>query len=389
MRLKGQAALEFLTTYGWAFLIILVMVGGFAYFGVFDIGTTETCVGGVEFYCNQHIITDTYQLVNLKNNLNEDILVSNASVYRNADFLGACVVNSYVSAESEFEIYCRANLSENKKELLKIKLLYYSSTGSIAYAKQMYVEIKTRVKSSSELSNIINNNLQNPQKYYSFENGTTGSIVDSSGGYTLTGSGVSYVDGFNGRGLLIDGSDTLGRYNSGNTVNASEYTILMWTKPNWNGNDNKIYTFFRIDDDGAGCWKHALIKDSNNNLKFGFNRVCSDTQTVTYNVANWNAGSWYHVAAVFKHGGSSYLYVNGQIVGSISNSNMVSSPAMDWFTLGSWKPGSWYVAYGDHLWMTDQEFATNNLTFNGVLDEVKIYDYALSSDSIRAEYNRR
>lgn len=33
---KGQAALEFLTTYGWAFLVILVMVGGLSYFGVFD-----------------------------------------------------------------------------------------------------------------------------------------------------------------------------------------------------------------------------------------------------------------------------------------------------------------------------------------------------------------
>ena len=33
---KGQAALEFLTTYGWAFLVILVMIGGLAYFKVFD-----------------------------------------------------------------------------------------------------------------------------------------------------------------------------------------------------------------------------------------------------------------------------------------------------------------------------------------------------------------
>lgn len=35
---KGQAALEFLTTYGWAFLVILVAIGGLSYFGVFDIG---------------------------------------------------------------------------------------------------------------------------------------------------------------------------------------------------------------------------------------------------------------------------------------------------------------------------------------------------------------
>ena len=33
---RGQAALEFLTTYGWAFLVILVMIGALAYFGVLD-----------------------------------------------------------------------------------------------------------------------------------------------------------------------------------------------------------------------------------------------------------------------------------------------------------------------------------------------------------------
>ena len=31
---KSQAALEFLTTYAWAFLVILVMVGALAYFGI-------------------------------------------------------------------------------------------------------------------------------------------------------------------------------------------------------------------------------------------------------------------------------------------------------------------------------------------------------------------
>ncbi|MGE0792892.1 MAG: hypothetical protein AB7V77_01785 [Candidatus Woesearchaeota archaeon] len=35
---KGQAAMEFLTTYGWAFLIIIVAVAGLSYFGVFSFG---------------------------------------------------------------------------------------------------------------------------------------------------------------------------------------------------------------------------------------------------------------------------------------------------------------------------------------------------------------
>lgn len=33
-RRKGQAALEFLSTYGWAILVVLVMIGALSYFGV-------------------------------------------------------------------------------------------------------------------------------------------------------------------------------------------------------------------------------------------------------------------------------------------------------------------------------------------------------------------
>jgi hypothetical protein len=34
---RAQAALEFLTTYGWAFLVILIMIGALSYFGVFSL----------------------------------------------------------------------------------------------------------------------------------------------------------------------------------------------------------------------------------------------------------------------------------------------------------------------------------------------------------------
>jgi len=44
---RGQAALEFLSTYGWAFLVILVMIGALGYFGVLDPSqyVTDSCKG--------------------------------------------------------------------------------------------------------------------------------------------------------------------------------------------------------------------------------------------------------------------------------------------------------------------------------------------------------
>lgn len=93
---KGQAALEFLTTYGWAFLVILVMIGGLSYFGVLDVGKfiPDSCKldGNLECSSFSLIATDggdsdwtnndgTAQIaIGVKNNLAEQIHVTGISV---------------------------------------------------------------------------------------------------------------------------------------------------------------------------------------------------------------------------------------------------------------------------------------------------------------------
>jgi len=59
---RGQAALEFLTTYGWAFLVILIMIGALAYFGVLNPPSLlpSRCVFSPELAClEQEIIGDS------------------------------------------------------------------------------------------------------------------------------------------------------------------------------------------------------------------------------------------------------------------------------------------------------------------------------------------
>ena len=53
---KGQAALEFLTTYGWAFLVILIMIGALAYFGVLNPSglLPARCTFSPEISCIEH-----------------------------------------------------------------------------------------------------------------------------------------------------------------------------------------------------------------------------------------------------------------------------------------------------------------------------------------------
>jgi len=61
MRKRGQAAMEFLMTYGWAILVVLAAIGALAYFGVLspDRFLAEKCVlaGGV--VCLDHTFDST------------------------------------------------------------------------------------------------------------------------------------------------------------------------------------------------------------------------------------------------------------------------------------------------------------------------------------------
>ena len=77
---KSQAALEFLTTYGWAFLVILLMIGTLAYFGILSPGKIlpNRCTFGSEFQCVDYQISATANTFKLrmKNSLAEPIDVS-------------------------------------------------------------------------------------------------------------------------------------------------------------------------------------------------------------------------------------------------------------------------------------------------------------------------
>ncbi|HLD05263.1 MAG TPA: hypothetical protein VJG90_06100 [Candidatus Nanoarchaeia archaeon] len=66
---KGQAALEFLMTYGWAILIIFIMIGALVYFGVFNPTklTPERCAAEIGFECNEWDVTNSRIQVRLIN----------------------------------------------------------------------------------------------------------------------------------------------------------------------------------------------------------------------------------------------------------------------------------------------------------------------------------
>lgn len=80
---KAQSALEFLTTYGWAFLVILIMIGALSYFGVLDPSRflPEKCVFGVGIggCLDQGILGNNLQFL-LVNNFGKDVYLQGANI---------------------------------------------------------------------------------------------------------------------------------------------------------------------------------------------------------------------------------------------------------------------------------------------------------------------
>ena len=82
MRRKGQAAMEFLMTYGWAILAAIIAIGVLAYFGVFSPGqyVGSSAVVTAPFYAEAWNVNTSNVNIELRNNGGEDLNVTTISL---------------------------------------------------------------------------------------------------------------------------------------------------------------------------------------------------------------------------------------------------------------------------------------------------------------------
>jgi hypothetical protein len=78
MKRKGQAAMEFIMTYGWAILVVLVAIAALAYFGVLSPGKylPEKCMPSAGIGCTSFKATTSGIDFVFQNALGKDIVVT-------------------------------------------------------------------------------------------------------------------------------------------------------------------------------------------------------------------------------------------------------------------------------------------------------------------------
>jgi len=110
---RAQAALEFMMTYGWAFMVVLVTIGALAYFGVLnpDRFVPDRCTFQQEIQCSDFQVSiegsDVILRMFLQNNLGQTITVGGVNVTSvDTGELSTCSAPANIGAGTSEEVNC-------------------------------------------------------------------------------------------------------------------------------------------------------------------------------------------------------------------------------------------------------------------------------------------
>ncbi|RIK02906.1 MAG: hypothetical protein DCC43_01590 [Candidatus Brocadia sp.] len=214
--------------------------------------------------------------------------------------------------------------------------------------------------------------------HYSFEEGSGVSAGDSSGnGNDGIVYGATWTTGKIGNALSFDNIDD---YVSIPTQNSDEISFCAWFYKNENDTVNADTLF-----DGLRNHSDLQLKEGFNFVFFNSSpnvlRFMVETQNAAgvkmqraaqYNFVN-SVGSWHHVVGTYnKTTGDQKLFVNGQLVHTVSH-----------------QAGNTIVplTYFPDTKIGQSASLTRNAYFNGIIDEVCIFNRPLTGDEVMVIYS--
>jgi hypothetical protein len=239
---------------------------------------------------------------------------------------------------------------------------YTSNAGAIGTDAFTYSVSDGMGDNASATVNVVINGLQ---AYYKFEEGTGSTSYDATGdGYTATLTGTAWTTGVEGsNGIAFAGASSSYATIPALNLNTNTATITGWVRRNGTQSTSTGIVFCR-----AGTTVSGLTFRSSNQLGYNWNNT-----PATY---NWSSGltvpnaQWTFVALVITPtNGTLYMQPQGAAMQTAVN-NLANVPdAFDGVTTLGQDPNG------------------NVRYFNGVMDEVRIYNTALSPSAISALAN--
>lgn len=144
MNKRGQSALDYISTYGWALLTISAVLGALYLFMDFkqpDNYISDTCSFGIgdSFYCVDAVITSSTRIVNmsLRNTLGTELNVTQV-ICSYKDFRNVTVNNvNNIQPGDLFNVYCDMKdnpINFNKKAKVDVTLIYYKKGSTYPFS---------------------------------------------------------------------------------------------------------------------------------------------------------------------------------------------------------------------------------------------------------------
>ena len=197
---------------------------------------------------------------------------------------------------------------------------------------------------------------------------STGGMADATDyyiDYSYSGSYPTYVDGISGKALEFDGVDDY--VNSGNSASlrltGDKITISAWVKADaflTNPDSSTIVTktsAYYLQIDGSGYIK--------------FRPKSSGTYLISTNLIT--TGSYYYVVGTYE-GVNEKIYING----IEDKTNSLTGNILD---------SANHVGIGMNLDAGGNPYVNYNRQFDGIIDDVRIYNRALTPAEIKILYN--
>jgi len=153
---KAQAAMEFLMTYGWAILVVLVAVGALAYFGVLNPGKflPSSCTIGPGLSCGEFKASTSNVVIYVRNGLGKSINVSfyNLTTVGSSQSCTANITNVALApsviladgAQNSFTFACSSMGSVGDRFKATQTIMYTASGESLSHT--MTGDITTKVE---------------------------------------------------------------------------------------------------------------------------------------------------------------------------------------------------------------------------------------------------
>lgn len=155
---RAQAAIEFLTTYAWAILAILILIGALMYFDILSPSKflPDRCNLGAEISCKEYVIKEDGLRLKLFNNVGSTIIVDEVNILNDGTPITCSPTTgqTWYSGEAiELAVQCAGfvdiGLVANEKRKLGFEIIYHTPKGGTQYKKYVQGEIFATVQEGS------------------------------------------------------------------------------------------------------------------------------------------------------------------------------------------------------------------------------------------------